>query len=73
MNLIGGPVTVQNTDAGYWLVIMQDAVTSTAGESVSLTVAVPKDPAATLAAIQARAARKAIEHLQALVDRLPPV
>lgn len=72
MQLIGGPITVQNTDAGCWLVTMQDAVTSTAGESVTLTVAVPRNPAITLPQLQRLAAQKAIELLQPLAYRPTP-
>lgn len=72
MQFIGGPVTVQNTDQGHWLVTLQDAVTSTAGEAISLTVAVRADPAATMPQLQRRAALNAIAQLQALADRLAP-
>ena len=71
MQLIGGPVTVQNTDAGHWLVTMHDAVTTTAGESLSFTVAVHRKGDAKLSEVERQAAKRALEMLQALVDELP--
>lgn len=72
MQFIGGPMTVQNTDAGLWLVAMPNAVTGTAGESISLTVALRSDPMAPLPVIQRRALQAAIALLQEMADGLPP-
>ena len=64
MQFIGGPMKVQNTDSGDWIVQLDDAVTSSAGERVSITVAVKRDPHATLPDVQRRAVDRAVELLQ---------
>lgn len=63
MELLGQPVLIQNTDGNFWLVTCSDLVTTTQGEAVSFTTAVPRG-GQSMAEIQRQAAQKAIELLQ---------
>lgn len=63
MELLGRPVLIQNTDERVWLVTCDDLVTTTQGEAVSFTTAVPQGTQS-LAEIQRQAAQRAIELLQ---------
>lgn len=71
MNFIGRPVTVQNTDSGDWMVSIDSAASTTNGESVSIVVAVRRDPYATLPDIESRAVARAIALLQ-MLQAAPP-
>lgn len=64
MSFIGSPVTIQNTDSGEWVVRIENVASTTRGESVSIAVALRRDPYATLPDIQSRAVARAIELLQ---------
>lgn len=74
MKPIGQPLVIQNTQDLGWLVTWDDAVTSSneageVSERVSFTVAVKRDPNATLQQVQDRAVMRALELLQIFVAR----
>lgn len=70
MSDIGAPITIQNTDAGHWVIECNDAVTSTVGERVSFTVNVPRS-GKNVGAIQKEAFEKAIQMLQVAAQAMP--
>jgi predicted membrane-bound spermidine synthase len=64
MELLNPRITVQNTDADFWLVTVEHRFT--ADESVVLTVRIPRNDS--IAAVQASALRRA----QSLLSKLSP-
>ena len=70
MKTIGGPVSIQNTDAGHWLVTCDPALTSTDGEHMAFTVAVPRQPNLTVGNLQLAAVRQALARLQSIEKAL---
>ena len=66
MKLLGKPVVLQNTEAG-WLVSCEDIVTTNTGETVSFTTFVPRGKL-TIGEMQIQAAEKAIALLTQFRD-----
>ena len=64
MKLVGMPFSIQNTDGQHWLVTWQNAAHNPDGESISFTIAAPKNSGLSVADIQQFALRRAIELLQ---------
>lgn len=63
MELLGQPLSIQNTDSRNWLVTSPSAVSTSGGETISFTVAVPRDGDLSIAEIQVKALRRAVELL----------
>lgn len=61
MEIIGTPLTIQNTDGMHWLITWPDCLAGL--ENVSFTVAVPRGEL-TIGEIEQQAIRRAIELLQ---------
>lgn len=73
MSGTGQTITIHDqSGTGRWLVQIDGAITSTAGESVSFVVSVPRSPSATLPQLQRDAAARAVELLQPLATRPLP-
>jgi hypothetical protein len=72
MEFLGEPFSIQNTADQGWLVTWNDAVTvrSSIGEvieSVSFTVAVPRNANLSISEVQRYASRRAVELLQSSI------
>lgn len=64
MKLVGNPFAIQNTDGPNWLVRWEDAITTTDGEAVTFTVAIPRQANLPIAEAQRYAMQRAVELLQ---------
>jgi hypothetical protein len=68
LELLGSPVVLQNTTGKDWLVTWAPAVTTSVGELVSFTVAIPRKAELSIAEIQRFALKRAVEILQDAID-----
>lgn len=68
MENLGEPFSIQNTTGADWLVTWRDAVTLRAtGESVSFTVAIPRNAELSISEVQRYAMKRAVEILQRVI------
>lgn len=71
MKLLGQPFVLQNTDGPDWLITSDAAVTTSQGESVSFTVAVPRRADLPVVELQRLAVLRAKELLEQWLEHQP--